>query len=134
MKHFAAAGLRVGVVLGEHGDRHRVLGQDVEAHHVVRQEVDRVDRDELPVHVHREPVVRVGGAVQGVGHRGLHDAVLRGGLALATAALPGLRVLRGERDAQQRDPRDDDGSLSVHCMPLLARGAGGCHDPLALIS
>ncbi len=51
--------LRIREVAGLHRDRHRVLGDDLEADDIVRRELDRIDRDEPTVDVEFEPVVRV---------------------------------------------------------------------------
>ena len=53
------SGFRVGVVLGHHREGHRIAGQDVDRHHVVWDELNRVRRHQLAVDVKLEPVVGV---------------------------------------------------------------------------
>jgi len=90
------AGLRIGVVLRHHRNRHRVLGQDVHRHDVVRDEVDGIDRREFAVDVHHEPVVGVDVRLHGVVHLRLDEAGRTSLALLVPLLLLGLIVLGGE--------------------------------------
>ena len=68
------AGFRVGVVFGEDGDGHRILGEKIDANDVVWRELDGVHGDEAAIHVEHEPVVGIDVEFDRVGDAGLHEA------------------------------------------------------------
>ena len=91
------AGLRVGVVVGDDRDGHRILRQQIHADDVVREKGDRIDHRQPAIDVEREPIVGVDRALHRVGHRRLHEAATRAAFssALATGSARPARRRRG---------------------------------------
>ena len=68
------AGLGIRVVLGHHGDGHRVFRQDVHTDDIVRSKLDGIDGHEFTVDIQHEPIVRIDVQLDGVGHGRFHEA------------------------------------------------------------